>query len=110
MQRFLTEEDELSTLEEDISIIQEEYEKIESNSRLVITKEGVEASLIDVGVGISQVLPVVVACLNNVKTLISLEQPELHIHPAFKSFGYYLLIASPKIRLTRFRTLTTKNP
>ena len=82
MQRFLTEEDELSTLEEDISIIQEEYEKIESNSRLVITKEGVEASLIDVGVGISQVLPVVVACLNNVKTLISLEQPELHIHPA----------------------------
>ena len=82
MQRFLTEDDELSTLEEDISIIQEEYEKIESNSRLVITKEGVEASLIDVGVGISQVLPVLVACLNNVKTLISLEQPELHIHPA----------------------------
>ena len=27
-------------------------------------------------------LPVAVACLNNVKTLISIEQPELHIHPA----------------------------
>ena len=53
--------------DEDASKILEKSEKIESNSRLVITKEGVEASLIDVGVGISQVLPVVVACLNNVK-------------------------------------------
>lgn len=36
----------------------------------------------DVGVGISQVLPVVVAALDSSATLVCIEQPELHIHPA----------------------------
>lgn len=36
----------------------------------------------DVGVGISQVLPVVVAAQDRSASLISIEQPELHIHPA----------------------------
>jgi len=35
----------------------------------------------DVGVGISQVIPVVVACCADRSGLIAVEQPELHIHP-----------------------------
>ncbi|WP_313569626.1 AAA family ATPase [Comamonas terrigena] len=36
----------------------------------------------DVGVGISQVLPVVVAAQDGSASMVSIEQPELHIHPA----------------------------
>ena len=36
----------------------------------------------DVGVGISQVLPVVVAAQDRSAGLVTIEQPELHIHPA----------------------------
>lgn len=36
----------------------------------------------DVGVGISQVLPVVVAAQDSSASLVCIEQPELHIHPA----------------------------
>lgn len=36
----------------------------------------------DVGIGISQVLPVVVAALEPSASLVCIEQPELHIHPA----------------------------
>lgn len=36
----------------------------------------------DVGVGISQVLPVVVAAQEGAATMVCIEQPELHIHPA----------------------------
>jgi hypothetical protein len=38
----------------------------------------------DVGIGISQVLPVVVAALEPSVTLVCIEQPELHIHPAIQ--------------------------
>lgn len=36
----------------------------------------------DVGVGISQVLPVVVAAQDGLASVVCIEQPELHIHPA----------------------------
>ena len=35
----------------------------------------------DVGTGISQVLPVVVTALDGEQRLLSVEQPELHLHP-----------------------------
>ncbi|MCM2308475.1 MAG: DUF3696 domain-containing protein [Sulfuritalea sp.] len=38
----------------------------------------------DVGIGISQVLPVVVASLEPSAALVAIEQPELHIHPAIQ--------------------------
>lgn len=38
----------------------------------------------DIGVGISQVLPVVVAVLHHKTGIVAIEQPELHIHPAFQ--------------------------
>lgn len=44
---------------------------------------GVELEPHDMGVGISQVLPVVVAATTAERgALVAIEQPELHIHPA----------------------------
>lgn len=45
---------------------------------------GVELEPYDIGVGISQVLPVIVAALSQSTGFIAIEQPELHIHPAFQ--------------------------
>ena len=38
----------------------------------------------DVGVGISQMVPVVVAALRKRDGILAIEQPELHIHPAIQ--------------------------
>ncbi|MBU4261100.1 MAG: DUF3696 domain-containing protein [Proteobacteria bacterium] len=54
--------------------------------RLLIRDEArnIELAPQDIGVGISQVLPVVVAALYHKTGLVAIEQPELHIHPAFQ--------------------------
>ena len=52
---------------------------------VVVTPRGVDAklNLRNVGVGISQILPLVVLCLRSRPgSLILVEQPELHLHPA----------------------------
>jgi hypothetical protein len=43
-----------------------------------------ELSLRDVGTGVSQVMPVVIAALIPGDTIVTIEQPELHIHPALQ--------------------------
>jgi hypothetical protein len=48
-------------------------------------KHQTEVSLQDVGVGISQVLPVVLHAFGEKEKLIAIEQPEIHIHPALQS-------------------------
>jgi predicted ATPase len=55
-----------------------------------------ELDLTNVGVGVSQLLPVVVLCLlAPVGSLILLEQPELHLHPALQQrLGDFLLACS----------------
>jgi predicted ATPase len=45
-------------------------------------RAGLEHEPQDVGVGISQILPVAVAALDGRATLVCIEQPELHVHPA----------------------------
>jgi predicted ATPase len=50
----------------------------------------------DVGIGISQVLPVVVAALEPSAALVAIEQPELHIHPAVQVGLGDLLIKGSK--------------
>ena len=53
--------------------------------RLVDTETKTDASLRDVGFGISQVLPIVAqSCLSEKKTLL-IEQPEIHLHPAHQA-------------------------
>ena len=50
--------------------------------RLKLLSGGKEVDLTSVGVGVSQVLPVLVSCLIVKKgTVLLLEQPELHLHP-----------------------------
>lgn len=48
----------------------------------LVDQEGQRHLPQDVGVGISQVLPVVVAAQDRLASLVTIEQPELHIHPA----------------------------
>jgi hypothetical protein len=58
-----------------------ELESLPRRRRLVITDDsGFEMSPCDVGVGISQVIPVVTLALCRPE-LAALEQPELHLHP-----------------------------
>ena len=47
----------------------------------VVDANGRNIDLQDVGIGVSQVIPVVVAALAPGSTVVALEQPELHIHP-----------------------------
>ena len=58
---------------------------LDENQRLyeaTVTIDGVESSLSDVGFGVSQVLPVVTMLLSAPeRSIILLEQPELHLHP-----------------------------
>ena len=48
----------------------------------LIDSAGLSLQPQDVGVGISQVLPVVVAAQDRSASVVCIEQPELHIHPA----------------------------
>ena len=55
--------------------------------RLIDTrrKETVNVALPDVGFGISQLLPFVVQSLASEKQIISIEQPEVHVHPRLQA-------------------------
>lgn len=54
---------------------------------LIDTKRNnpVEVSLTDVGFGISQLLPFIVQSLSSTDKIISIEQPEVHIHPRLQA-------------------------
>lgn len=55
-----------------------------SEIKLVDTRSGLGLDPSDVGVGISQVLPIVVAAVVPGASVVAIEQPELHIHPAMQ--------------------------
>ncbi len=57
-----------------------------SKKRLYLWDEqaGIEVSPQDIGVGISQVLPVIVSAIKTREGMILIEQPELHVHPALQ--------------------------
>jgi hypothetical protein len=57
-------------------------------------RSGVEVSPADVGFGISQVLPIVVEALARQGSVICVEQPEIHLHPALQAQLADLLIES----------------
>lgn len=54
--------------------------------RIKVTRDGINSDLTHVGVGVSQILPILTACLlaEPGNTLI-FEQPELHLHPKVQS-------------------------
>jgi hypothetical protein len=53
--------------------------------RLHDPKRDVWVALQDVGVGTSQVLPIILESLAQTNKLIAIEQPELHLHPALQA-------------------------
>jgi predicted ATPase len=58
-----------------------------------ITVNGSPTNLIDVGYGVSQVLPLLVDCLEEANQLLLVQQPEVHLHPRAQAqlgsfFGY----------------------
>lgn len=61
--------------------------KLPTYCRLIILPpdELVELRPNDVGIGISQVLPVIVTALDGQSRTIAIEQPELHIHPRLQA-------------------------
>lgn len=66
-------------------------------------KNAVEVGLSDVGFGISQILPLVVQSLAASDQIISVEQPEVHIHPRLQAdLGDLLIEASREPRRNQF--------
>lgn len=61
-----------------------ELKQIEEHSRVRIVAEetGVEVAPCDIGVGVAQVLPVVIGSIAPGYSVLAVEQPELHLHPA----------------------------
>lgn len=66
-----------------VALLREELERLPTKSRIVFRDErsGLELAPCDVGVGLSQVLPIIVAATRDAPGLVAVEQPELHIHP-----------------------------
>ena len=72
--------------EDDIGELQDEFRKLGSRAEIVLRDvvKGIDVAPSDVGVGISQMIPVIVACLRDKDGILAIEQPELHIHPAIQ--------------------------
>lgn len=78
--------DHTALLLQDLELVEEfDVKQIDTNGRLyeaTATIGGIESSLVDVGFGVSQVLPVIMMLLMAPRnSIILLEQPELHLHP-----------------------------
>lgn len=72
--------------EEDLPELQELYEQYPIEQRVVLRdiRTGTLVGPSDVGVGLSQLVPVIVSLVSSEDELVAIEQPELHIHPAIQ--------------------------
>jgi hypothetical protein len=70
-----------------LSDFEKERDRHEIEAQLVIVDESrnLEVQPYDIGVGISRVIPVVVAALDTQQGIVAVEQPELHLHPAVQA-------------------------
>lgn len=70
---------------------------------LIVHRDGVACNLRDVGIGVSQVLPVlVVAYFAPLGSTIVLEEPEIHLHPLAQSVLAELFVAISQQRKVQF--------
>lgn len=73
------------------------------NYNILVHRDGVAANLIDVGTGISQVLPVLVlAYFAPENSTIILEEPEIHLHPLAQSLLAELFLEVSQKRKVQF--------
>jgi predicted ATPase len=72
--------------DDDIGDLQELYQSLPARTEIALRdfQKGILVAPSDVGVGISQMVPVVVASLRKNEDILAIEQPELHIHPAIQ--------------------------
>lgn len=72
--------------EDDLGELQELYATLGARSEIALRdfEKGIIVAPGDVGVGISQMIPVVVGCLRGQQGILAIEQPELHVHPAIQ--------------------------
>lgn len=84
-------QDPFGELEQAITEIPDSLEKLESLfsdvQELVLFDKRTRTAVShrDVGIGISQVLPVLVACFASKEKIVAMEQPEIHLHPALQA-------------------------
>ncbi|MGA2491570.1 MAG: DUF3696 domain-containing protein [Roseiarcus sp.] len=72
--------------EDDLGDLQELYSTLAARSEIALRdfEKGIIVAPKDVGVGISQLIPVIVGCLRDQQGILAIEQPELHVHPAIQ--------------------------
>lgn len=72
--------------EDDLGELQDLFETLPERHDIALRdyRKGILVAPSDVGVGISQMIPVLVGCLSARIGLMAVEQPELHIHPAMQ--------------------------
>lgn len=72
--------------EDDLGDLQEIYESLSTRTEIALRdfNRGILVAPGDVGVGISQMVPVVVSALRKQDGVLAIEQPELHVHPAIQ--------------------------
>ena len=72
--------------EDDIGELQELYLSLATRTEIALRdfEKGILVAPGDVGVGISQMVPVIVASLWKPDGVLGIEQPELHVHPAIQ--------------------------
>ena len=80
--------------EDDIGELQELYGELDTRVQIALRDmaKGILVAPSDIGVGISQMIPVIVGCLSGQIGFLAVEQPELHIHPAIQVAMADLLI------------------
>ena len=67
-------------------IVDKKFNKAFNISQLILKDtDGMLVSLADVGYGIGQVLPVILTSMLQENTIITIEQPELHLHPKLQA-------------------------
>ena len=71
-------------MQDDMGELQELYENLDSRVEVGLRdlEQGISVAPSDVGVGVSQMVPIIVGCLADGIGLLIVEQPELHVHPA----------------------------
>jgi hypothetical protein len=96
--------------EDDVGELQELYLSLATRTEIALRdfEKGILVAPGDVGVGISQMVPVIVASLRKQNGVLGIEQPELHVHPAIQVGMGDLFIkaaAADQDKLTSGKTL-----